>query len=63
MNNKYSVLKTAESNDEQEENSLKINSIYNTYILKTRQQDVQLKRVHRYEKKKVKTKQNPTVHG
>ena len=63
MNNKYSVLKTAEPNDEKEENSLKINSIYNTYILKTRQQDVQLKEVHRYEEKKVKTKQNPTVHG
>lgn len=53
MNNKYSVLKTAEPNDEQEENSL--NSIYNICILKTRQQDGQLKAIHRC-KRKVKTK-------
>lgn len=37
MNNKYSILKTTEPNDEQEENPLKINSIYNICILETRQ--------------------------
>lgn len=42
MNSKYSILKTTEPNAEEEENPLKINSIYNTCILETRQRGTQI---------------------
>lgn len=42
MNSKYSILKTTEPNDEEEENPLKINSIYNTCVLETRQRGTQM---------------------
>ena len=50
MNSKYSILKTIEPNDEDEENPLKINSIYNTCVLETRQRGTQMW------EKKMKTK-------
>lgn len=42
MNSKYSILKTTEPNDEEEENPLKINSTYDTCTLETRQRGTQV---------------------
>ena len=58
MNNKYSILKTAEPNDRQEENLLKINSIWYKYDicnLETRQRMSCSKEYTAVRRKTVKT--------